>query len=51
VSAADELADVELAPLLDLMPVVGSELIVNHIELSWLRSCVDASKWWRSAPP
>ncbi|MCE6998857.1 DUF4365 domain-containing protein [Saccharothrix sp. S26] len=45
-----ELGDMDLGPLLDMIPVVGGEMIVNQPELDWLRVCVHASEWWRAAP-
>jgi hypothetical protein len=45
-----ELGDMDLGPLLDMIPVVGGEMIVDKPELDWLRVCVQASEWWRTAP-
>lgn len=44
-----QFGDMELGPILDMIPVIGG-LIVNEDELTWLRCCVQASNWWRTAP-
>lgn len=43
----EEFGDQELSSIVDRIPVVGDQFIVNAQELAWLRACVDASNWWR----
>jgi hypothetical protein len=47
---AETLGDMDLSAVMDQMPVVGGNFIVNQPELAWLRACAGASEWWRSAP-
>jgi hypothetical protein len=39
----------EMENLFEKMPIVGIGILVDKNELQWLRSCAEASEWWRDS--